>query len=465
MIGGVIPLVKLREYQLEDTQALLKHKSHGIFNEQRTGKTPTSITAMTSIAKGRILIVATASMLYKWADEVKTWSNRTPYIYIGSTKKRQEVLELFKADPHGVMVISYGLLKSTRAYDGLCNTLRKINIEGLIVDEVHRAVGRRTANFKALRKLVKIPCRYYLTGTPAPNHPSQVWSILTMIDPTRFSSYWNFVEDFFYIENVRLPQGRMLDHIQEPRGFLPGKEDKYVQLLDKHSIMRKRKDVMPWLPEEEPHTKIRLPLTPAQIKYLHTMEKYYEAEHVMAQGILDQLLRYRQICLAPELLGLKGKSPKLEWLDSYLSDYPEKQIVIFSRFTSFIKIIQERIPTVGVLVGETKTSERNELINDFQSGKLHVLVIQIDAGKEGITLDSADVLIFTDIFPPASDILQAKDRIVATVPERNKPKEVIELMMADSYDEKLYELTEERIESTDIANNYIKYLKGSEADV
>ena len=29
------------------------------------------------------------------------------------------------------------------------------------------------------------------------------------------------------------------------------KEDKYVELLDNHAIMRKRKDVMPWLPKEE----------------------------------------------------------------------------------------------------------------------------------------------------------------------------------------------------------------------
>ena len=458
-------MIKLREYQLEDVQTLVKRASCGIFNEQRTGKTPTSLAAMNENTYGNVLIVATASMLYKWRDEVITWTDKIPLVYEGSAKKRAHTLSLFKASKGRMaLIVSYGLLKNTKAYRGIYEELKKCDIRGLIVDEVHRAVGRDTENFKALRALVKIPFRYYLTGTPAPNHPSQVWSILTMINPQGFSSYWRFVEEYFVIETIKLPYSAPVDSTRQPRGFLPDMEDKFVDMLNVHSIMRKRKDVMPWLPKDEPHTKIRLPLTTYQSRQLYEMQKYFETDHVIAQGVLDQLLRYRQICLAPELLGLKGTSPKIEWLEQYLKDYPDKQVVIFSKFTTFIKLLQKKIPTMSVLVGETKSSERNELISSFQDGTIPVLTIQIDAGKEGITLDNADVLIFTDIFPPASDILQAKDRIVATAPERNKPKEIIELMMADSYDEALYDIVQHKIELTDIANNYIQYLEGRDSN-
>lgn len=413
---------------------------------------------MSTQATGRILIIATASMTFKWQEEAHTWTDRKAYVYEGAPNHRQYILNMFLSDPTSILVISYGLVKSTKSYDGLMHQLKKIKIDGLIVDEVHRAVSRKTANFKAVRGLVNIPHRYYLTGTPAPNHPSQVWAILTMINPKEYSSYWRFAEEFFKMEDVRLPYTAAVSNLQQAGAFIEGKDDEYVNVLAKHSIMRKRRDVMPWLPVDEPHTKIRLPLNASQIKYITSMERYFEAEHVIAQGILDQLLRYRQICLAPELLELRGKSPKIEWLDSYIKDYPDKSIIIFSRFTQFIKLIQKKIPQLGVLVGEVTASARNELIKDFQSGKLKVLAIQVDAGKEGITLDTADTLIFTDIYPPASDILQAKDRIVATSPERNKPKEIIELMMADSYDEELYKITQDRIDATDIANNYINYV-------
>ena len=451
----------LRPYQEADVVELQTRDSFGIFNEQRTGKTPTSLTAMTMKTKGRILIVATASMVYKWQDEAHTWTDRKAYVYSGTTKQRETILDSFKETEGSMLIISYGLLKDTKSYKGLKDKLKTMDIQGLIVDEVHRAVGRNTANFKALRALVKIPYRFYLTGTPAPNHPSQVWSILTMIEPSKFSSYWRFAEEYFVIDSIRLPPTAPRPFIEQAGEFLSDKKNDYVNMVDDHAIMRKRKDVMPWLPKEEPHTRIRLPLTNQQRRYLKEMEEYYETEHVIAQGILDQLLRYRQICLAPELLGLKGKSPKIEWLKTYIKDYPDKQIIIFSRFTQFIRLVDKQIPQGMVLVGETKAEERNSLISSFQSGKLQVLTIQIDAGKEGITLDNADVLIFTDVFPPASDILQAKDRIVATSEHRNKPKEIIELCMADSYDEVLYDTVQQKIELTDIANNYIKYLEGS----
>lgn len=453
---------KLRPYQTADVLQLQERDSYGLFNEQRTGKTPTSLTAMTIKTAGRILIVATASMVYRWRDEAHTWTDRKAFVYSGTNKQREEILQAYKDTDNGILVISYGLLKTTKSYEGLKDKLKKIDISGLIVDEVHRAVGRKTANFKALRSLVKIPYRLYLTGTPAPNHPSQVWSILTLIEPKEFSSYWKFAEYFFIIDSIKLPAHAPMDYLNQAGDFIKGKDKDYINLLDQYSVMRKRKDVMPWLPKEETPTRIRLPLTRDQKKYLKEMQEYYETEHVMAQGILDQLLRYRQICLAPEMLGLKGKSPKIEWLKDYLSDYPDKQVVIFSRFTKFIKLVNENITNGSVLVGETKPEERNSLISSFQSGKLQVLTIQIDAGKEGITLDNADVLIFTDIFPPASDILQAKDRIVTTSEDRNKPKEIIELCMTDSYDEALYDVVQQKIELTDIANNYIKYLGGSD---
>jgi SNF2 family DNA or RNA helicase len=109
--------------------------------------------------------------------------------------------------------------------------------------------------------------------------------------------------------------------------------------------------------------------------------------------------------------------------------------------------------------GSTDLKERSVLINEFQSGKIDLLVIQIDAGKEGITLDRAEKIIFLDQVPPASDIQQAQDRFIATTEDKAAvPKEIIYLMMADTYDEVLYDLVEQRAAATDIINNYKYYI-------
>jgi len=453
----------LRQYQREDVDQLKGHLTHGVFNEQRTGKTPTTLVAMCEDLVGRVVIICTASMQYVWRAEALAWTTHTPYIYAGD--KREDIFSAYARDNKGILIMSYDLFRSTRTSNGMIDRVKSSKPVGLIVDECHRAVGRKTANFKSLDRLRHIPKRYYLTGTPAPNHPSQVWSLLRLMDPIKFSSFWRFAEEFFDMDEQRLPSHVAaktgIDCVREPAGFIPGKQDDYTQLLSEHSIMRKRVDVMPWLPKQEAPTRVTLPTTFSQRKYLSALAEFYEVEDVIVQGVLDQMLRYRQICLAPALLGLAGSSPKIDWLADYLNDYPDKSIVIFSRFTQFIHLIKKKLGgCCEIVVGATKADDRYQLIKSFQAGELKCLVIQIDAGKEGITLDQADTLIFTDTFPPASDILQARDRIVATSEGVSKPKEIIELAMEGTYDEELYNVVDRRIAITDVANNYIRYLKG-----
>jgi SNF2 family DNA or RNA helicase len=253
-------------------------------------------------------------------------------------------------------------------------------------------------------------------------------------------------------------QGRSYKDI---RGFKLGMQEFLQKELAKISTQRKRKDIMPWLPEKD-YQEIKLPLTPEQTKYLYELERWFETEHIITQGILDRLVRYRQICLHPGLLDLKGKSPKLEWIKDYINDYPDKPILIFSKFTSFIKILEQELhdKKLGVIIGDTPIQKRNELKLSFQKGDINILILNIDAGKESLTLDRAETAIFTDKYPPASDIQQAEDRFVATTEAgANKPHLIIELMMKGSYDEELYNLVKRRVCETDVINDYKKYLE------
>ena len=64
------------------------------------------------------------------------------------------------------------------------------------------------------------------------------------------------------------------------------------------STNRKRRDVMTWLPEKD-YEQIKLEPTKEQLKYLKELDKYFETENIIVQGVLDRLIRERQICLAP----------------------------------------------------------------------------------------------------------------------------------------------------------------------
>jgi SNF2 family DNA or RNA helicase len=423
------------------------------FNEQRTGKTPTALNILKEKGCKKILIICPASAIYQWIDEYEKWLQK-PCVAMNSTKYREQYLDKNWTDG---FVASYGLLKKTARSKGLIDYILKNIPDAIILDEAHRIKDPKSANAKALFQTVKCPVRIALTGTPAPNKLEEIYSILHWLFPTKFRTYWTFIDAYFNKEIKYGTGGRQYIDIN---GFQEGKEAILQKFLDTISTQRKRKEVMPWLPEKD-YQKIRLEPTDKQTKYIYELENYFCAEDIQVQGVLDRLVRIRQICLYPKLLNLAGTSPKMDWIKDYLNDYPDKPIIIFSKFTSFLKILNEELAEKekGLIIGETPIEKRNELKLAFQSGKINLLLINIDAGKEALTLDRAETTIFTDKYPPVGDIQQAEDRFVATTEDKkDKPHTIIELMIKGTYDERLYELLEQRKEITDIINDYRKYL-------
>lgn len=445
--------MQLRPYQIEDVNFLKDKNAVGIFNQQRTGKTPTALMFIKEKGIKKVLIVCPASLLYNWRDEFETWLQRPCVIIAGTKKQIQHSLDNWTDGG----VISYDLLKKTSRYEGYVDDVLISNPEAVILDEAHRIKDTTTAQAQAVFRLVKTPVRLALTGTPAPNKPEEIYSILYWLSPTQFKSYWGFIGHYFNQYEIQL--GNTGRSFKKVSGFKKGRDTELQLIMSQISTQRKRKEVMPWLPDKD-YTQVRLDPTKEQLKYLTELTKYFETEHIITQGILDRLIRYRQVCLAPELLGLKGKSPKLEWVLQYLSDYPSKSVIIFSKFTSFIHVLEKKIKGAKCIVGATPIRERHEIVQDFQKGKFKVLLLNIDAGKEGLTLDKAETTIFTDKFPPVGDIEQAEDRFVATSEDKaDKPHEIIELMIKGTYDEELYKLIKLRASELDVVNNYKKYLQ------
>lgn len=447
---------KLRPYQREDVDFLKSLPSAGCFNEQRTGKTPTAICTVLEQDFNKVLIVCPKTALYPWVEEYKHWSGMPAKAVTGTPAKKQTIVEDWT---DGALVISYGSLKPTKNSSGLLDIILLQQPEACILDEAHRIKDRKSANAKAAFTLSRfIPYKLALTGTPAPNKPDEVWSILHFLFPKLFKSYWNFVNEFLIVRERYGTNGSF----KNIEGIRPDKVQALQSTLNQYATQRKRKDVMPWLPDKE-YQRISLPPTPEQEKYLTELRDFWETEDLVTQAVLDRLIRYRQICLHPALVGLKGKSPKLEWVVDYIEDYPNRPTLLFSKFTSFIHILDEKLKKVphALIIGKTSAAKRAEAISDFQNGKINLLLINIDAGKEAITVDRAEAAIFTDKFPPVGDIEQAEDRFVATTQDKaHKPHVIYELVMQGTYDEQVYELLEKRAASVDAINNFKAYMEG-----
>ena len=450
--------MQLRNYQIKDAEFLAKMPSSACFNEQRTGKTPTAleIIKIRKLTNEKVLIITTASSLYQWAKEYNTWLNKPCIVCEGTlTKKKKLVSEWTNG-----LVISIDSFKETARSDGLVNEILKQEPKQIILDEAHKIKNPKSANARALFKTAKVPYKLALTGTPAPGKTYDIYSILKFLFPCEFRSFWKFI-DYYYeiIDEVVYVNGTRRE-FKSHENFKKGKEKELQELLSSFSTQRKRKEVMPWLPEKY-YEQIKLELTPTQKKYLDELSKTFKINEIETTGTLDKLVRERQICLDPALLNLKGTSPKTEYIKQYIKDNPEEKILIFSKFTSYlIRLSKELNTTWAMIVGATSTKNRNQFIEDFQNNKFQVFLLNIDAAKEAITLDNADTTIFTDKYPPIGSIEQAEDRFIASTKEKaNKTHKIIEIMMKDTFDEQLYSLLEQRKSETDIINNYKKYLE------
>lgn len=450
--------LNLRDYQKEDANFLVSLPYSACFNEQRTGKTPTALETirLRHIEDERVLIITTASSVIQWKEEYERWLQKPCVLCIGTPKQKLKAVENWT---HG-LIISIDSFKETKSSEGLIGPILKKKPKQIILDEAHKIKNPQSANATALFKTTKIPYRLALTGTPAQGKPYDIFSILKFLFPSDFRGFWKFLEEYFIIEEETIYIKGKPRTFKTYERFKPGKEKELQEYLNKISTQRKRKDVMPWLPDKY-YERVKLEPTREQKKYLQELKDTYRTGDIVTTGTLDRLIRYRQICLDPALLGLKGKSPKTEWILQYIKDYPNESIIIFSKFTSYLCRLAEQLNTTwAMLIGSTTTAQRGQFRKDFQDKKFKVFLINIDAGKEALTLDAAETTIFTDKFPPIGAIEQAEDRFVAsTIDKKNKAHKIIELMMADTFDEQIYKLLAQRKSETDVINDYKKYLE------
>lgn len=436
--------IRLRPYQRVDVEYLKQLPNAGIFNEPRTGKTPTSIILMKEMKFTRTLVVCPASLIWNWKKEIEQWSDILPYVVQGTPKQRKEIYNSFQKNGcPSVLIVS----KDTWKMDQVT-----ISFDACFIDEAHFLRNRDTKQSKAIFN-IQADHKYCLTGTPTVKHTADIWAILHFLYPEKFPSYWQFVERYFQIGDNGF--GKELGEIKA------GRKQELQELIGFISVQRKRNEVMNWLPEKQKITHY-VQMEGKQLKIYNEMKndmmiEAEEEEHSWDTAmVLTQLLRLRQLCLDPRLLNFKETGAKTKALLEWLDDNREP-VVVMSMFTSYFDLIQSDIEKMGLKVGridgKMSNAEKDKTATDFQSGKVDVLLCNIISAGVGFTLDKAKVILFLDKAWNPSDNEQAEDRITPTTENKNHAHEIISLIAADSVDEYINELLEHKKSLTDVVNH------------
>ena len=381
------------------------------------------------------LIVCPSSLCLNWQNEAEKFTKNVSSIVIhGSLEERQKQIK--SIPKFNIVITSYELLKRDieeyKKYD--------YEFRYLIADEAQYIKNNNTQNAKAL-KYVTAKTRFALTGTPIENALSELWSIFDFIMPGYLFNYRKFKE-LYETPIVKENDAQAMEKLK--------------QLIEPFVLRRIKKEVLKELPDKT-ITVLTSQMVDEQqdiyLSYLAQAKKDAFAE-IKENGIeksqikiLALLTRLRQICCHPSLFieNYKGESGKLNQCIEIVKDAIQSghKILLFSGYATMFEIIEKELKKENIeylkLTGQTKVSDRIDLVNEFNNNPdKKLFLISLKAGGTGLNLIGADMVIHYDPWWNLSAENQATDRTYRIGQKKNV--QVYKLITKNSIEEKIYEL-------------------------
>jgi len=278
---------ELMPFQREGVRALIRSERLLLADDMGLGKTLQVIAALRILIVQKLiesaLVVAPASLLDQWRQELTKWAPELKAIIIRGTQTDRGWQ--WAAEVH-VAIVSYETLRSDFT-DNPHSPPRRRVWDVVVADEAQRIKNRNdtSATLKGLQRKRS----WALTGTPLENNEDELASIVEFVDHA---------------------------HLAAQRRYSPGPE-----LLLRHQelqLRRKKSEVLKDLPPKLT-TKLGIALLPKQA------QSYQRAEQegivhlrelgadVRVQNVLELITRLKQICNADPETGESSKIERVTW--------------------------------------------------------------------------------------------------------------------------------------------------------
>ena len=380
---------ELMPFQADGVRALMENPRLLLADDMGLGKTIQAIVALRLLRAHHditsALVVAPASVLDQWRQELQKWAPELTAIIIRGTAAERSWQ--WKAE-RDVTLVSYDALRSDFGGSEK-STVRQKVWDVVIADEAQRIKNRNPTSdtLKGLRRIHS----WALTGTPIENHEVELASILEFVDHSG----------------------------SEPtKRYLPGAE-----LRRRHrelQLRRKKGDVLEDLPPKQ------VTLIPIQLDR-EQRDSYDKAEkegtvylkslgaEVNVRHVLELITRLKQICNADPKSGASTKLSDIRDRLEQLAAQGHKALV-FSQYTSdtsgvaaAARYLRDFAPLT--LTGDIPQEERSDIINRFRTHPEHrALILSLRVGGLGLNLQEASYVFHLDRWWNPAVERQAEDR-------------------------------------------------------
>lgn len=345
-------------------------------DEMGLGKTIQAVVyAMTAKGNRPVVVVVPAIVATNWEREIEKWGGQNVCrIKNGKTGIRDGVEWI---------VITYTMLGRRLA------EIKGLEPSIVILDECHYAKNPKAQRTKAVMEICAGDRKVIgLSGTPILSRPVEFFTMLKILRPEEYKNWFWYTKR--YCNGHRTRWGYKYDgasNIKELAGRI------------RDVMVRRTKDqVLTELP-----AKVRMV---EGVKVSRDAKKSYHMAMEGAEMALEAITAARYEC------GKAKIDSAVEWAMEYVSqDLP---LVIFAHHREVIGGIVGKLRDKGVRVGMIDGSishdQRGQTIDDFQDGRLDIIVLSIKAGGVGITLTRASHVLMVERAWVPADEMQAEDR-------------------------------------------------------
>ena len=481
------------DHQIEGGKYLAANRRVILGDKMGLGKSLTSLIACDMLQAQRVLIIVPDDIVSNFVHEVYKWAPHRRVLQLGKKTKdeRAALIDLLPFLTSYVVVVNYS---AWRKDNKLIDDLIAVRFDTIIMDEAHTIKETTTNAYRGCKKIVLAenqcpeckgpihptkagasdyigPRQYVnylacnnpgcgwdqnkdirdglnrnfgylrsavnvfpMTGTPILNKPTDLFALLSLIDPENFNAKYTFEADYCTKDYY---SGKVI--------FRTGGMESLVKRLSGRWLARDRQSAGVVLPKQEviQHELVLDPLMyPQQYKIIKQLSKYASiilessGKQLTNMATITVILRKRQANVWPGGITMKdpvtgdvmfdvseevNESIKVDWcIDpagvGHIPDFTADgnmalgdRVVVFSQFKPPLIELEKRLNAVGISVvrfdGDTPNSVKEEIKKDFDRSrcnepgyekKWQVVLANYRVGGQGLNLNDATQMILLD---------------------------------------------------------------------
>lgn len=328
--------------------------------------------------------------------------------------------------------------------------------DGILVRNCHRSKDPATKQSRAMIATTgDAPYRFALSGTPIANHPGEFWSILHWLNPAEWPTRTQFVDRYCLVSFNVFGGADII-------GLKPDRETEFFKAVDPRMRRMTKKVILPFLPPivrqrrdvymEAKQAKAYEEMRDKMIAWLESDEYDSESELpgedadlLVASTPLTQSLRLMQFASAygtidaEDNMLLSDPSCKISAFMDDLPDFGDDSIIVFAESRKLIELLATKLDKAkipyGLITGKIDTEQRLRNVDDFQAGRVKLILCTIKAGGTGLTLTKGRVMVFLQRSWSMVDQLQAEARGHRIGSEQHENVLIVDYVTADTIEE------------------------------